>query len=212
MFEGDNQAFPVVTPRHTLVRFMAHYELFKKVLDKPGVIVDIGVGCGGSTWAFGAMCETHFSGDPRKCVYGFDTFAGFPSVSPEDGGHSFVNVGGMKLELPSQRVPSPRVSLITGDIAETVPAFVEAHPGLRIALLNLDADLYAPTKVALEYLEPLVVPGGIITLDEYDLKNVFPGERKAVDEYYDRVVGGLPDVFRFPWCTNPSAYIVKGEE
>jgi hypothetical protein len=213
MLEHDKQDFTVTTPRHTLARFIAHYELFRMVRDELGVIVDIGVGRGGSTWAFGSMCETFFSGNPLKAVYGFDTFDGFPAVSPEDGKHKLVTPGGMKLVPPfGTASPMSRVHLIKGDIAQTVPAFVEARPELQIALLNLDADLYAPTKVVLEYLEPLVVKGGVIVLDEYDLTNVFPGERLAVDQYYERKTGHKPYVFRFPWCTNPSGYIVKGLE
>ncbi|NBP39832.1 MAG: macrocin-O-methyltransferase, partial [Betaproteobacteria bacterium] len=42
--------FPAFTPRFNLARFLAHYELFKRIADVPGVIVDCGVFQGGSTF------------------------------------------------------------------------------------------------------------------------------------------------------------------
>lgn len=210
MFEEDRQDFAVGVPAHTLARFISHYEIFKRIAGVPGVIVDIGVGAGGSTWAFAAMCEIFARG---KRVYGFDTFAGFPAVSLEDGRGNLVGVGKMAFpKVFDGIVLPPRIHLYKGDITSTVPEFVKEHPELKIALLNLDADLYAPTRVALECLEPLVEHGGVIILDEYDLVDVFPGERKAVDEYYTALAGRPPRVNRFPWYNNPSAYLVKGTE
>ncbi len=35
--------FPVFTPRFNIARFIAHYEIFKKIAELPGVIIDLGV-------------------------------------------------------------------------------------------------------------------------------------------------------------------------
>ncbi len=70
----------------------------------------------------------------------------------------------------------------SGDVAETIPAYVRTNPGMRIALLHLDVDLYNPTKVALD-MYPLVVAGGVVVLDEYGMTD-FPGESAAFDEYF----------------------------
>ena len=51
----------------------------------------------------------------------------------------------------------------------------------RIALLRLDGDLYESTKVCLEALYPVLMPGGALIIDDYPL----PGCRQAVDEYFD---------------------------
>ena len=210
MFKQDKQNFAVGVPHYTLARFMAHYEIYKLVKDQPGVVIDIGVGAGGSTWAFAAMGSVFAK---PKAVYGFDTFAGFPAVGKEDACASMAKVGQMAFPDAFKDVRLPEhINLYKGDIAVTVPEFVRARSGMQIALLNLDADLYAPTRTALECLEPRVVPGGVIIFDEYDLKDVFPGERKAVDEYYTARIGRAPRVHRIPWCSNPSAYLVKGEE
>ncbi len=220
------RSFPVFTPRLNLARFLAHYEIFKQVAALPGVIVDLGVYRGASTFTWAKLCEIFCPTDVRKVVYGFDTFEGFPALGVEDGPEDVsqdVRPGGyhggtgMEDEL-RQAVAAmdedrhlahrPRIEFIKGDVAETIPHFVrEKGHGLRIALLNLDVDLYAPTRVALEHFAPLMTPGGIIVLDEYAV-DTFGGESKAVDEYFQARFGRRAAIRKFTWHSNPSGYIV----
>lgn len=51
----------------------------------------------------------------------------------------------------------------------------------RFALVNLDADLYIPTKAGLAYFYPLLSPGGIIIVHDYNYK--WPGIKRAVNEF-----------------------------
>lgn len=54
-------------------------------------------------------------------------------------------------------------------------------PGIReIAILRLDGDWYASTKVCLEHLYDKVVAGGFVIIDDY---GAYEGCRKAVDEF-----------------------------
>jgi hypothetical protein len=218
--------FPVFTPRYNMARFLVHYELFKMIYELPGVIVDLGVFRGASTFTFAKLAEIFCPTDVRKVVYGFDSFTGFPMVTPEDGGdlpEIGRNPGGFQggstivqdLDLARRAMNADkhlghidRVKLVEGDICETIPRFVEQQgAGLRVALLNIDCDLYEPTKVALEHFVPLMVHGGIIILDEYALVT-FGGESKAVDEYFQKTFGHKPKVRKFAWHSAPSAYIV----
>ena len=50
----------------------------------------------------------------------------------------------------------------------------------NIAILRLDGDFYASTKVCLEYLHDKVVPNGLIIIDDY---GTYEGCKKAVDEF-----------------------------
>ena len=220
------RAFPVFTPRYTMARFLAHYELFKRIVEVPGAIVDIGVYRGASTFTWAKLCEIFCPTDVRKRVYGFDTFSGFPRLTPEDGATDptqDVRVGGyaagptIEEELVAARAAMnhdrhlahlERVEFVKGDVAQTAPRFVaERGQGLRLALLNLDADVYEPTRAALEQFVPLMSPGGIIVLDEYAV-TTFPGESHAVDEYFTSHQGRRPQIHKFPWHSNPSGYIV----
>jgi hypothetical protein len=218
--------FPVFTPRLNLARFLAHYELFRQIAELPGVIVDLGVCRGASTFTWAKLCEIFCPTDVRKIVYGFDTFTGFPCLTPEDGAVDLsqdVRTGGYfggsrvqadllaaaaAMDEDRHLAHRPRIELIPGDVCKTVPAFVEQKGnGLRIALLNLDLDLYAPTRVALEHFVPRMAPGGIIVLDEYAV-DTFGGESKAVDEYFQKQFGRRPKLHKFTWHSNPSAYLI----
>jgi O-methyltransferase len=55
----------------------------------------------------------------------------------------------------------------------------------RLALVNLDADLYNPTKAGLEYFYPLLSPGGVIIIHDYNYK--WPGIKKAVDDFVKNI-------------------------
>lgn len=233
LFEGTGlttfemfRNFPVFTPRYNIARFLSHYEIFKQVVDLPGAIVDLGVFRGASTFTWAKLCEIFCPTDIRKTVYGFDTFEGFTGLSVEDGPEDpiqdrvpggYRSGNGVERDLAQAAAAMdadrhlrhiPRVRFIKGDVCETLPAFVaEKGEGLRIALLNLDLDLYQPTRVALELLYPRMVRGGIIIADEYAI-DTFGGETKAVDEFFLERTGRKPLVRKFHWHSNPSAYIV----
>lgn len=217
--------FPVFTPRYNIARFLTHYELFKKITEVPGAIIDLGVYRGASTFTWAKLCEIFCPTDIRKTVYGFDTFEGFTDLSPEDGEENREQdvmrggyFGGPSVEqdlvLAIEAMNHDRhlnhierVKLVKGDVLETIPEFVKHRGnGLRIALLNLDLDLYVPTKIALEYFVPAMAPGGIIILDEYAV-DTFGGETKAVDEYFIEKFGKRPKISKFAWHSNPSGYI-----
>ena len=73
------------------------------------------------------------------------------------------------------------MQLISGDIAETVPAFLEENRHLVISLLFLDVDLYEPTRLALECFLPHMHAGSILAFDELD-NPLWPGETQAAME------------------------------
>lgn len=216
--------FPVFTPRFNLARFLTHYELFKQIYQLPGVIVDLGVFRGSSLFTWAKLCEIFCPTDVRKTVFGFDTFEGFPSLSEEDGkidvnqdkvvggynGGSSIEkdirmaIEAMDCERHINEIP--RIEIIKGDVCKTIPEFVKNYgEGLRISLLNLDLDIYQPTKVALDNFMPYMVNGGIVIVDEYAIKT-FGGESKAVDEWFIEKFNMKPKMKKFPWHSNPSAY------
>jgi hypothetical protein len=217
--------FPVATPRYNIARFLAHYEIFKQIVEVPGVIVDLGVFRGASTFTWAKLCEIFCPTDIRKTIFGFDTFSGFPKIGAEDGPEDLKQdvvaggyFGGSSVEadlILAQEAMNHdrhlrhknRIEFVKGDVCETIPQFVTAKgEGLRIALLNLDLDLYEPTRVALEQFVPKMARGGVIIVDEYAV-DTFGGETKAVDDYFEKRFGKRPQVIKFPWHSNPTGYI-----
>lgn len=190
---------------------IAHYELFKQSLDLSGAIVECGVFKGCSLSRFACYRE-FFGGSLSKKIIGFDTFDTFPETMfdgdlaardkfIQDAGAHSISVEQLKKVLLHKGVGS-NIDLVAGDICETVPAYVKDNPGLRISMLNIDTDIYEPAVTILEHLYPLLVPGGILILDDY---GVFPGETKAVDEYFS---GQNVQINKLPFASTPS-YIIK---
>lgn len=193
--EARLENFPKYVRRQYLKRFLAMYELFKRVLDVKGSVVECGVfrGFGLMSWAkLSTILEPE---NLTRRIYGFDTFAGFPSVSEKDrsaGGNSKVgDLGASSHEELKALLEQydkdrflghiPKVELVKGDIASTLPAFVESHPHLVVSLLFIDCDLFEPTKAALEALVPRMPKGAILAFDELD-NPLWPGETLAVLE------------------------------
>jgi hypothetical protein len=215
--------FTIYARRVFLKRFLAHYEFFRMTIDLPGDIVELGVYRGVSLMSWANFLETRNMGDRAKQVIGFDNWKGFVSFDPKDGKEDVrVNkvIGGYDASVfkeiladaiavfdKDRFIPQkPRIILVEGQIEESVPRFVEEHPGLRICLLHVDCDLYRPTKTALEVLWPRVVNGGVVIFDDYGIRP-WEGESTAVDEYFaDKGVV----LRRLDWAMSPSAYIIKG--
>jgi predicted O-methyltransferase YrrM len=72
-----------------------------------------------------------------------------------------------------------KVELIKGDMAQTIPEFINQHPHLLVSLLFIDCDLYEPTKIALEHFVPRMPRGGVLVFDELD-NPIWPGESTAL--------------------------------
>ena len=191
--------FPKYARRVPLKRFLAMYELFKRILPVKGSIIECGVfrGFGLMSWAkLSAILEPE---NLTRRIYGFDTFAGFPSVhgtkdvsALSTSGNkvgdlaagSYDELRSLLAEYDKDRYLGhiPKVELVKGDIAKTLPKFVESNQHLLVSLLYLDADLYEPTLAALEHVVPRMPKGAIIAFDELDNPK-WPGETQALLEY-----------------------------
>lgn len=99
----------------------------------------------------------------------------------------------------------PKVELVKGDITKPLPNYLEKNSHLVVSLLHLDADLYEPTKIALERLVPRMPKGAIIAFDELNMQ-LFPGETLATMEAL-----GLPNLHlkRFPFTTSLSYTVIE---
>ncbi|GAB4329900.1 MAG: hypothetical protein Kow0037_05270 [Calditrichia bacterium] len=47
--------------------------------------------------------------------------------------------------------------------------YLDKNPSMKVALLQIDADVYEPTKIILENLWGKMIKGGILMLDDYGL-------------------------------------------
>ncbi|MBI3159823.1 MAG: class I SAM-dependent methyltransferase [Chloroflexi bacterium] len=201
-----------------ITKLLARYELYRRILDVPGDIVEGGVMKGAGVLFWAKLVEV-FNPLSKRKVVGFDTFAGYPDdvtfAHDQEKARAFtaeqVREGDdvsaeAILAIAAEQGLAGRIELVKGDVRETLPDYIHEHPGFRIALLNLDFVLYDPTRAALEHLYPLVVPGGIVAFDEYATRG--NGESDAVDEFFK---GQDIRLHSIPWALSPTAYLIKGE-
>jgi hypothetical protein len=148
-----------------------------------GDLIECGVFRGGSLAEIGRMAQKM---TPSKQVFGADTFEGHPFDSPEDvppdsqlvhhkglfSGNNFDRVSAMLEENGLTNT-----SLLKGMVGDTLPTLGDR----KFCFVHLDMDLYVSTRQALEYLEPRLVSGGILVLDDYGSYDA-PGVEKAVSE------------------------------
>ena len=209
-FEYENDFYLSCQPTR-MGKLIAHYELYKQVENLPGAIVECGVFKGTSLARF-AMFRDLLGSAYSKKIIGFDIFGAFPETNfagDVELRKKFVAAAGEQsisteqlMEVLRNKGVEKNVELVAGNILETVPNYVEKHPELKISLLNLDTDIYEPAVTILECLYPRIVPGGILIIDDYA---VFPGETKAVDDYFEKM--GLT-IHKFPFCMTP-CYVIK---
>lgn len=157
-------------------------EMFDLIVEKPGDIVECGVGYGQSLITFGVLVKREGKG---RQVYAYDSFEGFPEVHDND--KTGTN-NAFKGHFKDARIETIKSLVRKADIEmpEFVKGFVEdtvQHHTGEIALLHIDLDLYEAYKVTLEQLYDKVVSGGVIAFDEYREPN-WPGATKAVDEFF----------------------------
>jgi Macrocin-O-methyltransferase (TylF) len=190
------QSFSLYTPRQDVTNFLVRYEIFKRVLQVQGSIVECGVlrGAGLMAWAqFSAIFEPT---NHQRRVVGFDTFSGFPRLSKQDRASesAHARTGGLAVDSYNHLQECielfdmnrfvghvPKVELVRGDATKTIPRYLEETPQLIVSLLYLDFDLYEPTLAALKHFVPRMPRGAVIAFDELNLKD-WSGESIAVLE------------------------------
>jgi O-methyltransferase len=120
--------------------------------------------------------------DPGRSFHLFDTFAGFRQKDLENetgkaATYTTKNFADTSLEKVRDRLNSKAFHFHEGNFPDTA---AELHEE-RFALVNMDADLYNPTKAGLEFFYPRLSPGGIIIIHDYNPE--WPGIIKAVDDF-----------------------------
>jgi len=185
--------------RQELTRFLFRYDIFTKILEIKGSIIECGVFSGNGLMAWSQLSTILEPIDFSRRIYGFDTFEGFPSIHQKDSRTDKANskAGDIKddcyeeltncIELFNlNRLLSQftKVTLIKGNFLETGETFLKENPHVLIALLYLDFDLYEPTKKALELFLPRMSRGSIIGFDEINNPD-WPGETIALLESFD---------------------------
>lgn len=207
-----------------ITRLLVFYEIFKKIIDVQGSIIDLGVLHGNSLFSMAHFSEIFEHRNYVRKIYGFDTFEGhllddydendavteYELTQYKSFNKDTVSTKS-ELEISINNFDADRfmkqfekIHLVKGDAFETIPAFARDNPGLVVSLLICGTDIYKPTLAALTHFYPLMPKGGVVLLGATGFGET-PGETKALQE----VLGiGAVRLERFSFATKWS-YFVK---
>jgi 3-O-methyltransferase len=207
-------------PWDAVFEIVALDRLYQRILTVPGKIFEFGCRWGRHLAIFASLREIYQPYNYQRTIVGFDTFSGFVSVAPEDGGFRMAHPGAFAVPVDYDRHledvleehernsalrKARRFEIIRGDVAETVPQYLDTHPETIVALAYFDLDLYAPTKTCINLIRDRLVPGSILAFDEAAHPE-WPGETVAIREALDLSELRLES---FPECASP-AFVVVG--
>jgi hypothetical protein len=209
-FDYENGFYHTSQPSR-LAKSIAHYELYKMIVDLPGDVVECGVFKGTSLIRFATYREILESQQSRK-IWGFDIFGEFPKNVSADTDKNFIEnfekeagkgLSTEELQKIFEVKGFSNIELVKGNVLETLPKFASNY-AKKIALLHLDMDVYEPTYNALEFLYDKVVNDGVIVFDDY---GTVTGATKAIDEFFSIRGMGI-GIKKIPYNNIP-CYMVK---
>jgi hypothetical protein len=160
-----------------------------------GDIVECGVWKGGSSMM--AALSLAKQGDTSRSLYMYDTYEGMSVPTEKDvnyvgetadkeweknekGDHNdwcYSSIDEVKSNLKKTNYPQDKINFVKGKVEDTIPGTI---PG-KIAILRLDTDWYESTYHELKHLYPLLVPNGVLIIDDY---GYWKGAREATDTYF----------------------------
>jgi hypothetical protein len=166
-----------------LVKFLVLDDLYRRIKDIPGAIVEFGCFYGQNLVIFENLRAIYEPFNKTRQIIGFDTFQGYAGFSENDVPGEVLSEGnyGTLAQWKAQLEELLRVhegnnllghlrgthSVVEGNVVETAPKFFAEHPELSVALAYFDVGLYEPTKAGLAAIKPNLIPGSVILLDEY---------------------------------------------
>lgn len=191
------RAFTKYTPVGEINKFLVKNELFKKIVNVHGSIIECGVFNGAGLMSWANLSTIYEPLNHTRKIIGFDSFEGFLDIDEKDR----LNNNNPNLKkgcLESQSYEDilecasifdiyrplghiPKIELVKGDALATIPKYIEENQYLIVSLLYLDFDLYEPTKAAIEEFLPRMPKGAVIAFDELHQKT-WPGETIALND------------------------------
>jgi len=144
---------------------------------------------------------------PGQVIHAFDSWEGLP----EEWNHGTGIVAGMSCDPP---VVPDHIQLHKGWFKDTLPVWKQEHTD-TIGFLHMDADIYSSTKEVLVSLNNQIVPGTVITFDEFCNFRLSGKMRKWQDQEFLALVEWLDEYGREikplnrNWAYQASCVVIK---
>ena len=168
-----------------LLRYYSLFQLAEHSIKNNQSFDFVECGCfsGHSTWALSKiLLENNFN----KKFHIFDSFAGFSELKKQD--KNLKNkLAPKEIKKQSDIFISNKEFLennlkdfnFTNIYKGWIPERFNETKDCKIQFLHLDLSLYQPTKDALNFFFPKMIPGGIVVMNSYNMTQ-FPGEKEAI--------------------------------
>lgn len=182
-----------------LAKLLMLDELYRKIVDIPGVILEFGSWWGQNLVIFENLRAIYEPFNKTRTIVGFDTFSGYSGFGEKDNIGDVFNEGGYAVGEDYQAYIKQLLTVhernnvlghvsslhrtIKGDVTATSVQYFEDHPETVVALAYFDMGLYEPTLAALNAILPHLMPGSVILLDEFTWHEA-PGEAIAFKEVF----------------------------
>jgi hypothetical protein len=196
--------FPIYAGAVNIAKFLAHYEIYKQVIDKAGHIADVASHKGRSLLTFAKMVKL-FEPHSFTEVHGFEWFKGMKPGKEDHASRKGKYVGehGRLQKLIELQGFDQYTFIHNVDLTKDLPKFFKGRPDLRFKLVYIDCAVAKVMESSLTYFWPRLVHGGILIMDHYS-HSISPQESTITDRFIgDRVVRQIP-ITRLP-----TAYVVK---
>ncbi|MBN2487001.1 MAG: hypothetical protein JXB34_13580 [Bacteroidales bacterium] len=182
--------------RQELQKLLFFNDIYQKILDVHGVIVEFGTRWGQNLVTLSNLRGIYEPYNYNRKIIGFDTFEGFKNVSAFDGHDEKTKDGAFSVSngyeeylkelMAAHENESPlnhikKHEIIKGDASLELKKYLEQNPQTMVAFAYFDFDIYKPTRDCLEMLLTHVTKGSIIGFDELNDPK-FPGETIALNE------------------------------
>lgn len=205
-----------------LARFLAVAEIYRQIVDLPGMVFDVGTWRGQTA----VLCENlRAIYEPlhlNRRIACFDTFSGYAGFSERDKATALHSDGTYALEgtdyaefLRGLLVMHEKSNalghnngkhrVIAGDCRETIPQFFGENPSEFVALAFFDVNSYKPTLEAFDLIYDRLVPGGIIAFWQLT-RDVIPAEGRV---YAEHILGKVSHRIRRAETYPGLCYIIK---
>lgn len=127
-------------------------------------------------------------------IFAFDSFSGIGGVTQDelsgpfqDGDYAF-SLKDFTATLELKRVPTKSITVVPGFFETSLTKTLQDNivsRAPRVAVLNIDCDIYAPSLLALKFCEPMLAQSTIVLFDDFFSYGLHPnkGEFRALREF-----------------------------
>lgn len=198
----NNPNFGDSIPPWVLMEIFARGKAIELVSDLPGSICQVGVGRGQGLLFWAKLTDIFNTNSTSQKIIGFDSFTFYPEPEADErnalgdyersGQNRFEGISLSEVQAaienysataPFSQRKTSRIELVDGLIQDTLPRW--SAKGVRFKILEIDVNLRIPTKLALQYLYPLLVPGGLLIFGGF-AAGPWEGESEVVAQFLER--------------------------